>query len=131
MPAKVFLVTPPFTQLNTPYPATAYLKGFLNSKNIDAAQADLGIETIIRVFSRKGLEELFEHISSKKIELSANARRIITLKDEYLQTIDHVISFYRGSHQHWPTPSAKGNFFLKRHDFPTRNTLNGHSVTWV
>ena len=24
--AKVFLFTPPFTQLNTPYPATAYLK---------------------------------------------------------------------------------------------------------
>jgi hypothetical protein len=28
---KVLLVTPPFTQLNTPYPATAYLKGFLPS----------------------------------------------------------------------------------------------------
>ena len=26
----ILLITPPFTQLNTPYPATAYLKGFLN-----------------------------------------------------------------------------------------------------
>ncbi len=31
---KLFLITPPFTQLNTPYPATAYIKGFLNTKNI-------------------------------------------------------------------------------------------------
>ena len=31
---KVFFITPPFTQLNTPYPATAYLKGFLNTKNL-------------------------------------------------------------------------------------------------
>ena len=29
--ATIFLFTPPFTQLNTPYPATAYLKGFLNT----------------------------------------------------------------------------------------------------
>ncbi len=27
MPTKTLLITPPFTQLNTPYPATAYLKG--------------------------------------------------------------------------------------------------------
>ncbi|MBK7809088.1 MAG: hypothetical protein IPJ51_22810 [Saprospiraceae bacterium] len=32
---KVLLVTPPFTQLNTPYPATAYIKGFLNTLNIE------------------------------------------------------------------------------------------------
>ena len=44
MKADILLITPPFTQLNTPYPATAYLKGFLNTKNISAFQMDLGIE---------------------------------------------------------------------------------------
>jgi radical SAM superfamily enzyme YgiQ (UPF0313 family) len=92
----VFLVTPPFTQLNTPYPATAYLKGFLNTKNIDSVQADLGIETIIQLFCRKGLEDLFNHINAKNPVLSDNARRILTLKDEYLLTINHVISFLQG-----------------------------------
>ncbi|MFM7721236.1 MAG: hypothetical protein ACKO52_08855 [Sediminibacterium sp.] len=30
MQSPVFLITPPFTQLNTPYPATAYIKaGYL------------------------------------------------------------------------------------------------------
>ena len=47
----IFLITPPFTQLNTPYPATAYLKGFLNTKNIASTQADLGIEVILELFS--------------------------------------------------------------------------------
>jgi hypothetical protein len=51
--SKVFLITPPFTQLNTPYPATAYIKGFLNTKNIPSTQADLGIEVILKLFSKK------------------------------------------------------------------------------
>jgi hypothetical protein len=48
--APVLLVTPPFTQLNTPYPATAYLKGFFNTKNIKSEQADLGIEVTLQIF---------------------------------------------------------------------------------
>jgi hypothetical protein len=42
----VLFITPPFTQLNTPYPATAYLKGFLNTQDINSYQTDLGIEVI-------------------------------------------------------------------------------------
>ncbi|MFN3272139.1 MAG: hypothetical protein ACK40Y_06245 [Cloacibacterium caeni] len=48
----LLLITPPFTQLNTPYPATAYLKGFLNTKNISSYQMDLGIEVILEIFSK-------------------------------------------------------------------------------
>ena len=42
MSNKLLLLTPPFTQLNTPYPATAYLLGYLLSKDINASQVDLG-----------------------------------------------------------------------------------------
>jgi hypothetical protein len=63
--SPVFLFTPPFTQLNTPYPATAYLKGFLNTKNISAVQADLGIEVTLALFNKKGLEKLFSDIANK------------------------------------------------------------------
>jgi len=52
---KVFFITPPFTQLNTPYPATAYLKGFLNTQGIAAYQADLGLEVILQLFPPMGL----------------------------------------------------------------------------
>mgnify|MGYP000293691551 CR=1 FL=1 len=66
----IFLITPPFTQLNTPYPATAYLKGFLNTKNIASTQADLGIEVILELFSKKGansVEDLYFEIGKNTI----------------------------------------------------------------
>jgi hypothetical protein len=95
---KLFLITPPFTQLNTPYPATAYIKGFLNTKGIDSVQADLGIEVILKLFSKKGLKDLFE-VASLKFEtgkVSDNSKRIYALEEEYIKTIDSVISFLQG-----------------------------------
>ena len=95
MSFPILLLTPPFTQLNTPYPATAYLKGFLNTKNIASVQADLGIEVTIELFSKNGLTKLFAAIDINK-ELSENASRIIALKEDYIQTIDGVILFLQG-----------------------------------
>lgn len=96
MSATVFLLTPPFTQLNTPYPATAYLKGFLNTKNIAAYQADLGIEVILSLFSKTGLTQLFAQINSSQEAWSENAQRIVALQDHYVYTIDEVVSFLQG-----------------------------------
>ncbi|MEZ4773632.1 MAG: hypothetical protein R3D00_10660 [Bacteroidia bacterium] len=59
MKPKILLFTPPFTQMNTPYPATMYLKGFLKTQGYEAAQADLGMEVILRMFSRAGLQDVF------------------------------------------------------------------------
>lgn len=92
----ILLITPPFTQLNTPYPATAYLKGFLNTKGIDAYQMDLGIEVILELFSRSGLVQLFDFASDFEGELSENAERILALRLEYEKTIDEVILFLQG-----------------------------------
>ena len=86
----LLLITPPFTQLNTPYPATAYLKGFLNTKNISSYQIDLGIEVILEIFFQKGVSEIF---NVKPENLSENAQRIFALKEEYIKTIDEVIAF--------------------------------------
>jgi len=94
--SSIFLVTPPFTQLNTPYPATAYIKGFLNTKQISSKQADLGIETILAIFSKKGLNELFQYIKESGKTLSANARRMVALENDYTDTIEHVIGFLQG-----------------------------------
>jgi len=92
----LFLITPPFTQLNTPYPATAYIKGFLNTKNISATQADLGIEVILALFSKKGLADLFLYAEELGQPKSLNAKRIFALKNEYIKTIDAVIAFLQG-----------------------------------
>ena len=93
MPQKVLLVTPPFTQLNTPYPATQYLKGFLNTINIGSYQVDLGIEVILKLFSKEQLTHLFDTIESGEFQLSENANRIIRLREAYTATIDPVIRF--------------------------------------
>ena len=90
---KVLFITPPFTQLNTPYPATAYLKGFLNTINVSSFQADLGIEVILSLFSKKGLTAIFQEATQKGETLSENSQRILDLQDAYIQTIDTVISF--------------------------------------
>jgi hypothetical protein len=94
--SPIFLITPPFTQLNTPYPATAYLKGFFNTKNIATVQADLGIEVTLALFSKQGLEKLFTTIASKNLELNANSNRILALRESYINTIDNVILFLQG-----------------------------------
>ena len=64
--ASVLLVLSPFTQINTPYPSTAYLKGYLEAKGVHAGQTDLGIETILALFSTQGLGELFAEIERRK-----------------------------------------------------------------
>lgn len=95
MSTSILLITPPFTQLNTPYPATAYLKGFLNTKDISSYQADLGIEVTLALFSKKRLTEVF-NLYREKEEISKNAKRIFSLKEEYINSIDDVILFLQG-----------------------------------
>lgn len=92
MAQQVLFITPPFTQLNTPYPATAYLKGYLSTIDIKCNQADLGIEVILRLFSTEGLQQVFLTID-ESIDMSDNVSRIFRLQKSYLQTIDPVISF--------------------------------------
>jgi hypothetical protein len=93
--ATVLLITPPFTQLNTPYPATAYLKGFLNTKNISAFQADLGIEVILQVFNKNGLLKIFEILSTQHAD-NPHVHSYLSLSNDYIDTIDHVILFLQG-----------------------------------
>jgi hypothetical protein len=93
---KAFLITPPFTQLNTPYPATAYLKGFLNTKGITATQADLGIEVILMLFSKQGLTDFFAAAESNPQPATPNSKRILALRADYLKTIDAVMLFLQG-----------------------------------
>lgn len=128
MPATVLLITPPFTQLNTPYPATAYLKGFLNTRNISSIQADLGIEVILRIFSAKGLEEMFQAIEAKisTNELavrSENIKRILVLKNEYINTINPVISFLQGKSPTMAHQIAKRNYLPEAFRFSQADDL--------
>ncbi|MEK6743572.1 MAG: radical SAM protein [Nitrospirota bacterium] len=93
MPNKILLITPPFTQLNTPYPASPYLKGFLKMHGYDVFQADLGIELINKIFSGEGFQELFSRAKDTQKVLSGNSHHIISNEQYYLQTVGQVMDF--------------------------------------
>lgn len=118
----LLLITPPFTQLNTPYPATAYLKGFLNTKEVPSFQMDLGIEVILEVFSQNGLQDVFNH-SIELSKLSENAQRIWALKDEYIKTIDQVILFLQGHNPTLARQVCSMNFLPEASRFNTIDDL--------
>ncbi len=93
MSDRILLITPPFTQLNTPYPASPYLKGFLKLHGYDVVQADLGIELINSIFSRTGFQRLFDFVKESKRSLSPNSVRIMNNEQAYLQTVDQVMDY--------------------------------------
>src|ERR1700741_248129 len=59
---RVLSVIPPMTQLNTPYPSTAYLTGFLRSRGVDAVQEDLALALVLELFSTDGLDAVRQEV---------------------------------------------------------------------
>ncbi len=105
----ILLITPPFTQLNTPYPATAYIKGFLNTKSISAFQMDLGIEVILELFSKEGLQNIFSTVNQSQLT-THNLQRIYSLQEDYSRTIKSVIEFLQGKNPSLARQICSGNF---------------------
>jgi radical SAM superfamily enzyme YgiQ (UPF0313 family) len=96
-PLRVLSVIPPMTQLNTPYPSTAYLTGFLRSRGIDAAQEDLALGLILKLLSRDGLLALRERIAA--LPARGRSRPVLGFDDQfdrYLETIEPTIAFLQG-----------------------------------
>jgi Radical SAM superfamily len=97
---RLLLITPPFTQLNTPYPATAYLTGFFQSRGYPVVQADLSIETFLRLFSHAGLARFFEVIRAGGDDAFSSrdaVRWALAMEDRYLDTIDPTIRYLQGA----------------------------------
>ncbi len=96
-PTKVLSVIPPMTQLNTPYPSTAYLTGFLRSRQVDAVQADLALALVLKLFSVEGLKALRERIEAiPPRKRSAQVEGFVEQFDRYLATIAPTIAFLQG-----------------------------------
>ena len=106
---RILLVTPPLTQLNTPYPATPYIAGFLASKNIEVDQLDLGIELIDKLFTAKQLAAVFASVEKSAIHAKSDAR-MLAIQNRYISTIDSVINFLRGNDASIANRIVKRNF---------------------
>ncbi len=108
---SVLLVIPPLTQLNTPYPSTAYLTGFLRSQGYRTHQADVGIEMVLTLFSRGGLSRVFAELRKTVIdELPGEARQMLSLDRAYVETINPVISFLQGRNPTLASRICQGTF---------------------
>ncbi len=94
-PCDILLVTPPLLQLNTPYPATAYLKGFLTDKGYSVDQTDLGIETFTELVASDSLEQLFSGIEPEKLK-EKHHRQIYRLRADYIRLAPIVVEFLQG-----------------------------------
>jgi radical SAM superfamily enzyme YgiQ (UPF0313 family) len=97
----VLLVTPPMTQLNTPYPATAYLTGFLRRHTVDlgvtVGQADASLGLFLRLYSAPLLERLAASIG-RRARASRTAppepvERFLAQAERYVATVEPTIRF--------------------------------------
>lgn len=98
---RVLSLIPPMTQLNTPYPSTAYITGFLRSRAVDAVQEDLALALVLRLLSRQGLEQVIEVIQEQYGAdpdrlFSPAVQNFMAQREQYLQTIDRTIAFLQG-----------------------------------
>jgi radical SAM superfamily enzyme YgiQ (UPF0313 family) len=100
MPAsalKILSVIPPMTQVNTPYPSTAYLTGFLRSRGVDAVQEDLALALVLRLFSPVGLRDIGQCIEAlPPPQRSPRVQAFDTQFARYLATVEPVVAFLQG-----------------------------------
>jgi radical SAM superfamily enzyme YgiQ (UPF0313 family) len=96
-PLRVLSVIPPMTQLNTPYPSTAYLTGFLRARGVDAVQEDLALALVLALLSADGLRAV-----RARAEALPAGRRTPLVRGfldhfgSYLATIGPTIAFLQG-----------------------------------
>jgi hypothetical protein len=90
---KVLSVIPPLVQINTPYPATTFLTGFLRDRGYQAEQTDFGLSLVLSIFSKEGLREIRNEIQKAK---SPSAQFFLEAFSDYEKTIDSVIHFLQG-----------------------------------
>ena len=98
LPMKTLLLTPPMTQLNTAYPATAYLTGFLRQQGFETAQRDLAIELLLLMLSKEGLNEIYRIVEDRFADYDDNdlpdsIYHFFAHFNQYLNCIEPTIHF--------------------------------------
>jgi len=99
----VLLVTPPMTQLNTPYPATAYLTGFLRlhaaELKLTLAQADASLELFLRLYSAPLVARMAEELrararaSARRAPVPRSIATFLANGERYIETVEPAVRF--------------------------------------
>ncbi len=73
------------TQLNTPYPATTYLTGFLRQEGYDVSQRDCAIDLFLSLLTKQGIKQIYRSTEDNYAEYE---------DDELPDSIYHFFSHY-------------------------------------
>ncbi len=100
---RVLLVTPPMTQLNTPYPATAYLMGFLRlhaqDLGLQLTQADASLALFLRLFCAPTLQQMARVLRERaraaggRNEVPAPIAHFLRHAERYVETVGPAVRF--------------------------------------
>jgi len=119
---KILLVTPPLTQLNTPYPATCQLLGFLRKQGIEVEQMDLSIELIQHLFTCMQFEVIFQK-AALTAKLSKVNKNILQQSDFYIKAIEPVMRFLSGRDNSLAQRFSDRSFWPQSKRLPTDEDL--------
>ena len=102
-PMRVLLVTPPMIQLNTPYPATAYLTGFLRlhaaDLGLEVTQADASITLFLRLFSAPLITRMADILrerarpARRAVAMPTSIAHFLANAERYAATVEPAIRF--------------------------------------
>jgi hypothetical protein len=96
-PLRVLSIIPPMTQLNTPYPSTAYLTGFLRGRGVAAAQEDLAIALVLDLLSADGLRALRDAVEKvPQHDRSSSLMSFSAQFGRYAATMAATLGFLQG-----------------------------------
>ncbi|MBP6764226.1 MAG: radical SAM protein [Rubrivivax sp.] len=85
------------TQLNTPYPSTAYLTGFLRSRGVAAVQEDLALALILALLSPAGLQGVKAAVDAQPAtQRSARVAAFAADFTRYAATMAPAVAFLQG-----------------------------------
>jgi radical SAM superfamily enzyme YgiQ (UPF0313 family) len=100
---RVLLVTPPMIQLNTPYPATAYLTGFLREHarhlGLEVTQADASLELFLRLYSADRVTRVAGVLRERAGSMKRAARmpqsiaHFLKHAEQYASTVEPAIRY--------------------------------------
>ena len=119
MQSKILFITPPFTQLNTAYPASAYLKGFMEKHDVSFSHCDLSIELFTAIFSSDFLGLIFKEAEDLKNYFYPY---VSAKKAHYISCIDVVIGFLQKQDIETANTILEAHFLPKGHRLQKVNT---------
>ncbi|MDO9602575.1 MAG: radical SAM protein, partial [Rhodocyclaceae bacterium] len=136
MTVRVLSVIPPMTQLNTPYPSTAYLTGFLRSRGVAAVQEDLALALVLHLFSPQGLAAVRECVAALPKQRRTPSTKIFAREfSRYVATITPVVAFLQGRDPSMAWRIAGRNFLPEGPRFTALDTYiddaGGDPLAWA